>query len=145
MTTPPAPDQPTPRALSESLDIALSEAPWLGPEDVATLAVARALIAQIDDVTANGTMAEKVKVLYLVPHLINALSSLGLTPAGREKLGVGNFAWTEIERRRKEHLNRATVLGLKQYQAEREREKAEAEAAKTKTGRKPKRKELWVS
>lgn len=75
-------------SLVKKLDEAVASMRWLKPSDEATVALARVYAARIDAAVEAGDEAETVKVMYLGPHLLNTLRSLGGTPAERKALGV---------------------------------------------------------
>lgn len=60
--------------------------------DAGAMQLARTYAGQIDAVLATGDPYERTKALYLGPHLLNALSALGGTPAGRKAASEGKGA-----------------------------------------------------
>ncbi len=58
--------------------------------DEAVIHTGRMIAAQIDYAVTHGTGQEVTKALYLVPHLMNVLTTLGATPEARKSLQ--NFA-----------------------------------------------------
>jgi hypothetical protein len=58
----------------------------LGPVDAAAIAAGRRLAQHIDETTHGGDPALISKALYMVPHLMHILDSLGATPAARDEI-----------------------------------------------------------
>lgn len=54
--------------------------------DAAVVHTGRMIAAQIDYAVTHGTGQEVTKALYLVPHLMNVLTTLGATPQARKNL-----------------------------------------------------------
>ena len=72
-------------SLRESLDASLSGMDWLTDADCAAMDLARAYADAIEDGIARGGQ-DATKALYLGPHLLNTLTTLGGTPPGRKAL-----------------------------------------------------------
>lgn len=68
--------------LREALDRSVIESSLIQPVDEALVEAGRKLADEID--AAQG--ADRVKAMYLVPHLANILRELLATPASRVKL-----------------------------------------------------------
>ncbi|MDK6218218.1 hypothetical protein QP201_27390, partial [Escherichia coli] len=54
--------------------------------DAAVVHTGRMIAAQIDYAVTHGTGQDGTKALYLVPHLMNVLTTLGATPQARKNL-----------------------------------------------------------
>lgn len=73
--------------LAEALEAALDGMHWLTPADTGAVALARAYAKRIDDAIQYAEGQEVTKALYLGPHLLNALRTLGGTPDARGAVG----------------------------------------------------------
>jgi hypothetical protein len=75
-------------SLIESIEASTSKdaMPWLSPADRGAVDLAKAYASAIDDLVATGQPDLIGKAMYLGPHLLGVLSSLGGTPSGRKAL-----------------------------------------------------------
>lgn len=74
-------------SVAEATDAALSAAGHLTDMDKGAVEALRVLAAQVDFLAANGGLREDGKLDNVsVPTYLKFCESLGLTPAGREKL-----------------------------------------------------------
>lgn len=64
----------------------LREQGCLEKQDEALVQSGRMIAAQIDYAVTHGTGQEVTKALYLVPHLMNVLNTLGATPQARQQV-----------------------------------------------------------
>lgn len=72
--------------LVESVAAALEQMPWLTPADQGAVNLARSYAQRIDEALETGEGQEVTKALYLGPHLLRCLETLGGTPTGRKAL-----------------------------------------------------------
>ena len=74
-------------SLEESVRAAVAQMSWLRPSDGAAVDLAVTYAAAIDAALAGGGQ-DGTKALFLGPHLLVVLRSLGGTPAERKALAV---------------------------------------------------------
>lgn len=72
--------------IEQHIEDSISEMPWLTGADQAAVALALQYAEAIDTAVDSGDANTMTKALYLGPHLLNTLSALGATPAGRRAL-----------------------------------------------------------
>lgn len=75
--------------LTASVIAAVDQMPWLTAADGAAVDLAKAYAATIDEAIESGNGERITKALYLGPHLLRTLESLGGTPAGRKMSSAG--------------------------------------------------------
>ncbi len=73
-------------SLVESVNAAVAKMPWLTDADKGAVDLARAYAERIDEALESGEGQEVTKALYLGPHLLRTLETLGGTPTGRKAL-----------------------------------------------------------
>lgn len=73
-------------SLVESVNAAVEQMPWLTPADKGAVDLARSYAQRIDEALETGEGQEVTKALYLGPHLLRCLETLGGTPTGRKAL-----------------------------------------------------------
>jgi len=73
--------------LREAVEDAVASLP-LVPADVAARVLALTYAGAIDDAWLSGDPLAITKALYLGPHLLRCLESLGATPAGRAAIAA---------------------------------------------------------
>lgn len=83
----PVPSAP-PVSLAESVRMSVGAAEGLIEADLAAVDLAVSYASAIDEALDDGDPALITKALYLGPHLLKTLESLGLTPAGRKSAPV---------------------------------------------------------
>lgn len=74
--------------LREAVDAAVAEMHWITGADQAAIRLAQAYADRMDEAIEYAEGQELTKALYLGPHLLRALASLGGTPEGRGVLDV---------------------------------------------------------
>lgn len=113
-------DLPIVGPLESALRSSIEHAPWLSPSDSGAVELAAAYARRIDQGTReflSGEIesSEFNKVLYLGPHLLNTLKSIGLAPEERQKILSMATAKAEVDpvdelkQRRLRALNKKTV------------------------------------
>lgn len=75
-------------SLVESVKAATDAMRWLSGEDAAAIELAKSYAESIDLALDSGDAERIAKAMYLGPHLLNTLTALGGTPAGRKVLDV---------------------------------------------------------
>lgn len=78
--------------LAESVRSSIKAMTWLEESDRATAELAVTYAEQVDVAVESGDPEAARSAMYLGPHLLNALRSLGGTPAERKALGVESKA-----------------------------------------------------
>lgn len=79
-------------SLVASVRQAVAGMAWLKPTDQAVVDLALKYAAQIDKALASGDPIAATKALYLGPHLLKALQTLGGAPAERQALDIEGAA-----------------------------------------------------
>lgn len=79
---------PVAASLEQQVQAAIDAMTWLQPSDGGGVALALTYARRIDEALASGEGQEVTKALYLGPHLLNTLKSLGGAPFERKELGV---------------------------------------------------------
>ena len=99
---------PLEAAVRRSLDALEDE---LAPADAAMSELAVTLARRLDTANAAGDEESISKALWLSPHLANVLKSLGVSPEGRKKAGMGEPTprTGALERLRQARIDRGQV------------------------------------
>lgn len=70
--------------LRDAFDASVESSPQVEAMDSALVASGRRIADRVDEAVATGEGQEVTKALYLVPHMVNVLRELLVTPASRE-------------------------------------------------------------
>jgi hypothetical protein len=70
--------------LREAFDASVKSSPQIEEMDSGLVASGRHIADRVDEAVATGEGQEVTKALYLVPHMVNVLRELLVTPASRE-------------------------------------------------------------